>query len=103
MKIEHGLKMVSFTNYDENNNLTIYWVSIENAKPQLHSIEKFVRNSKNGKTYAKKYVYHFEYKKGLYNFETDEFEQPQIPSDIETHINNYLKGFIVNAINNANL
>jgi hypothetical protein len=98
IKIQHDLLLISFAKYDEENNLKIFSYNIENGKINLHSIDKYVKNGKNGKTLKKEEIYHFKYKNSIYNYETNEFEIPEIPREIRESVENYLRGFILNYI-----
>ena len=98
MKIEHDLELVSFAHIDENRDLYTYYFEIENTKIKLHSIQVWRKNGNSGKTYKHEEIYHYQYKNSIYNYETDEFENPEIPETIKKYIENYRLGFLVSNV-----
>ncbi len=98
MKIQHDKQIVSFAFIDKEANLFTYYFELENGKINLHSIDKYQKNGKNSKTYKHVEIYHNEYKPTVYNYDTNEFEQPTIPEIVQKNANNYCKGYLVNCL-----
>ncbi len=96
MKIEHKKEIVSFAHIDENSNLFTYYFTLENMNIELHSIDLYKKNSKNGKTYKHEEIYHNKYKPNVYNYDTNEFEEPKIPLDVYNAMKNYKAGYLIN-------
>ena len=59
-----------------------YTFSVNEKGIELHSIDLFKKRSSNGKTYENENIYHYEYKKGVYNHETHEWKKPNVPLHI---------------------
>ena len=97
MKIEHKNQIVSFAHIDKNYDLYTYYFEINNGEIKLHSIDKYKKNGKTGKTYKHMEVYHFRYKPNIYNYDTNNFEQPIVPEDVQNNANNLRAGFLINS------
>ena len=98
-KITHPLKIVSFSHIDINTmDLLIYYFSFKNGEIKLNSIDRYSKNGKSGNTYKKEEIFHFEYKKKIFNHKTCEFEEPEIPVVILEDASIFLKGYLVNKI-----
>lgn len=99
MKLELPIKIISFA-YTEFSPecLYVYYFAIEDGKSSLHSIDKFAKNGKSGNGYKKEEVFHFAHKDAIYNYDTNTFESPKVPSIILENVSNYHKGFLFSEI-----
>ncbi len=100
MEIKHSNQIVSFSHIDKNSDLFTYYFEIEQGKISLHSIDKYVKKGIKGKTYTHVEIYHKRYKPNVYNYETNEFEQPKIPQSVQKNADNLCTGFLINSFYN---
>ena len=93
--IQHPMQVVSFAHIDsQTRDLYTYYFHIKNGKIMLHSIDKWMKNGKSGNTFKHEEVYHFEYKKTIANYETGEFEEPNVPDYVWKSARFYFIGYV---------
>lgn len=102
LKIEHQPHMVSFSYIDrDTSNLYNYMFRIENGVAKIYCIQLLEKGGRVSKNYKMKDIYHDVTCKGdgkIYNFQTNEYEDVEIPEDVLIYVKNYTKGFLINCI-----
>lgn len=90
-------KIITISNFHEVGTYQ-YTFSITEKGIELHSIDLFKKRSSIGKIYDKENMYHHEYKKGVYNFGTNEWEKPVVPLHILEQCECYRIGLAVKSL-----
>jgi len=98
VEIIHDPKIISIA-YSDKNDLYIYYFLFKNGVKKLHSIYVFNKNGKNGVTYKRGEIYHFQFKNGITNYETGEINEPYIPDVVLETASNCLSGFLMDLFN----
>lgn len=79
-----------------------YTFSISENGIELRSIDVFKKNTSGGKMYINENIYHEQYKQGVYNFETNEWERPVVPVHILEQAECYRIGLAVKSLSLTN-
>lgn len=102
LKIQHDRHSVTFAHRNiGSKDIFLYQFFIENGEAKIYSIEHLEQGNKKGTSYKHREVYHDISNGGdgkIYNFQTNEYEEVEIPEDVLIYVKNYTKGFLINCI-----